>query len=253
MMPDTLHFDGSCDPNPGGRLGFGWVLTLGGEVTTGRGEESPARTNTNNVGEYRGLIAGLQAYLELERPGPLTVIGDSQLIIGQVSGSMRTKQPQLAQLCARARQLSQQIRGGVAYEWRRRAENRAADALASAGTPTLPAPDARTYAERRHSSLIGPGLRKTIADLNANPAPGFKEFLKLSVGGTDTFSALKLPELSSAAGTDAMQAITAAFPDDPTRHAAVLRWCLRGLAIELAIRKGQIDAEIAARTRTKAR
>ena len=146
-MPDTLHFDGSCDPNPGGRLGFGWVLTLDGETTTGRGEESPARSNTNNIGEYRGLIAGLRAYLESGRSGPLTVIGDSQLIIGQVTATMRAKQPQLAQLCAEARRLTQQIRGGATFEWRRRAQNSAADALASDGNSTLPPPAARTYAE----------------------------------------------------------------------------------------------------------
>jgi len=251
MMADTLHFDGSCDPNPGGRLGFGWVLTLDGVTTTGRGEELPARTNTNNVGEYRGLIAGLRAYLETQRPGPLLVIGDSQLIIGQVSGTMRAKQPQLVQYCAQARTLVQQVPGGVTFEWQRRAQNAAADALASDGASMLPPPHARTYADGRNRAgiPIAPTLRSVIARLNANPAPSFKEFVGLTVGGTDALSAKKLPDLLAEVGADATHAVVAAFPTDATRQAAVLRWCLRGLAVELAIRKGQVDAELAQRSR----
>jgi hypothetical protein len=41
--------------------------------------------------------------------------------------------------------------------------------------------------------------------------------------------------------------VQAAVPDDTRQQAAVLRWVLRGLAGELAIRKGQANAAIAAR------
>ncbi len=41
--------------------------------------------------------------------------------------------------------------------------------------------------------------------------------------------------------------VEAAFPDAPTDQAAVLRWALRGLAVELAIRKGQVDGELRAK------
>lgn len=243
---DTLYFDGSCDPNPGGRLGFGWVLHLNGEATphTGRGEAAPHATNTNNVAEYRGLIAGLRAYEATGRPGPLQVIGDSQLIIGQVQGTMKTKQPTLANLCHEARAVAITIPGGVTYTWQRRAQNTVADALASADATTLPAPTGRRYAPPG-ALVVAPVLAAQITRLNADPAPSFKAFARLTVGGSDGYSKLALPALQTAAGPVVVASVIAAFPNDRPRQAAVLRWCLRGLAVELAIRKGEVDATIA--------
>jgi ribonuclease HI len=246
---DTLYFDGSCDPNPGGRLGFGWVLILADTTqTSGRGEQRPAHGNTNNLGEYQGLIAGLRAYLDQGSTGPLLVIGDSQLIIGQVTGTMRAKDPTLIQQRDHVRELAARIPGGITFRWERRERNTAADALASDGQSTLPPPAQRSYARTAQlaTALISGATRAAISALNAHPAPGFKDFARLSVGGTDALSSLKLPILSVQADADTVAAIRAAFPDDPTRQAAALRWCLRGLAIELAIRKGEVDATLAA-------
>ncbi len=248
---DTLHFDGSCDPNPGGRLGFGWVLILADtSQTSGRGEQRPAPGNTNNLGEYQGLIAGLSAYLEQGHRGPLLVIGDSQLIIGQVTGTMRAKDPVLMQQRDRARELTARIVGGVTFRWERRERNTAADALAGDGQSTLPAPAMRSYARGADVAtvVIAAATRAAIIALNAHPAPGFKDFVRLTVGGTDALSARKLPILIVQAGADAVAAVQAAFPNDPTRQAAALRWCMRGLAVELAIRKGQVDVTLAAQS-----
>jgi ribonuclease HI len=248
IVLDTLHFDGSCDPNPGGRLGFGWVLTLADTTqTSGRGEQHPAYGNTNNLGEYQGLIAGLCAYIDHSYRGPLLVIGDSQLIIGQVEGTMRAKDPTLIQQRDQAQALVARIPGGVTFRWERRDRNTAADALAGDGQSTLPPPAQRTYARTTQlaTAPISAATRIAISTLNEHPAPGFKDFARLTVGGTDAFSSLKLPILIVQAGSDTITAVQAAFPDDPVRQAAALRWCLRGLAVELAIRKGQVDAILA--------
>jgi ribonuclease HI len=72
--PDRLTFDGSCDPNPGGRLGWGWILQwAAGPTTQGQDAQPPAPGNTVNLAEYQGLIAGLQAYLAASGQGPLVV------------------------------------------------------------------------------------------------------------------------------------------------------------------------------------
>jgi hypothetical protein len=201
------------------------------------------------VAEYHGLLAGLSAYLGLGRGGPLTVIGDSQLIIGQMSGAMKAKQRALVALRDQAAQLAGQISRGVIYRWAARAQNTAADALASDGASTLPPPEARSYARGANvqTTPISAATRAAIVSLNANPAPGFRDFVRLAVGGADTFSARRLRELVIQAGPAAVDAVQAAFPEDEARQAAVLRWCLRGLAIELAVRKGQVDKELGER------
>jgi ribonuclease HI len=244
-----VRFDGSCDPNPGGRLGYGWVLTLAdGTETTGRGEQPPAPGNTNNLGEYQGLSAGLAAYIAAGRRGPLRVIGDSQLIIGQMVGAMRAKDPALARQRDHARQLAAQITGGVEFHWERRASNAVADQLAGDGKSSLPPPADRRYALGANVNIspISAATRSAIIALNANPAPGFRDFMRLTVGGADTISARGFSLLVAQAGEETVAAVRAAFPDEVTRQAAVLRWCMRGLAVELAIRKGQVDADLAA-------
>lgn len=250
---DTLHFDGSCDPNPGGRLGFGWVLDRAdGSEESGRGERLPAPGNTNNVAEYMGLCAGLESYVAAGRRGPLKVVGDSQLIIGQMLGATATKNFALVQLRDHARGLARRIPGGVSYHWQRREHNTAADALAGDGTPSsLPPPHQRTYAlgANVETAPVSATVRNAIMRLNAMPAPGFKDFTRLVVGGADSFSGRQLTNLVTYAGPAAVLAVRAAFPDNEQRQAAALRWCLRGLAIELAIRKGQIDAQLAERTK----
>src|SRR5215468_8677522 len=89
---DQMSFDGSCDPNPGGRLGWSYIITLAdGRSLQGHDEAPPHPANTVNVGEYRGLLAGLRAYLATGRTGPLRITGDSQLIINQVNGVYKVR------------------------------------------------------------------------------------------------------------------------------------------------------------------
>jgi ribonuclease HI len=249
MTLDTLTFDGSCNPNPGGQLGYGWTITWAdGRTQDGRGERPRHPENTVNVAEYNGLIAGLQAYLAASGQGPLTIRGDSQLIVGQVSGTMKTRQPHLAKLRDVAQALMRRVSKGATIRWNPREENSAADLLARGpqeqGSAT---PTDRTYVADVQQAPIAPELRTSIARLNVHPGPGFGDFARLRVGGTDALSSLKLAQLTQQAGADATAAVMRAFPDNLTQQAAVLRWAMRGLAVELAIRKGQVDAELAER------
>ena len=96
---DRLYFDGSAEPNPGGRMGAGWRLVYSDlPEETGAAEWPAARSNTNNKAEYLALIGVLTAYLARVRPGPLLVLGDSQLVINQMTGEWGINNPALWQL-----------------------------------------------------------------------------------------------------------------------------------------------------------
>src|SRR5215467_13241491 len=110
---DQLYFDGSAEPNPGGRMGAGWRLVYTDRPEeTGSAEWHAARGNTNNRAEYLALIGALEQYLTSGRSGPLQVQGDSQLVINQMNGDWGINNPALGQLNRQATALARRISGG---------------------------------------------------------------------------------------------------------------------------------------------
>jgi len=91
-------------------------------------------TATNNVAEYAGLIAGLQAAIELGATAVEARL-DSKLVVEQMSGRWRVKHPQLAPLADQAAALARQL-GSVRYVWVPRARNAHADRLANQAMDT---------------------------------------------------------------------------------------------------------------------
>jgi probable phosphoglycerate mutase len=99
---------------------------------------------TNNVAEYRGLIAGLELAAEHAPEAELEVRMDSRLVVEQMSGSWKIKHPDMLPLAAQAKRLAP---AGTVFTWVPRAENTAADLLVnealdgkrSATAPTAPA------------------------------------------------------------------------------------------------------------------
>lgn len=84
---------------------------------------------TNNVAEYRGLIAAL-AWAAAHGVSRLHVRSDSLLLVKQMQGEYRVKHPGLQPLSTEARRLVQQI-GDVRFEHVRREQNTDADRLAN--------------------------------------------------------------------------------------------------------------------------
>ncbi len=116
-------FDGSARPNPG-RCGIGARL----EGPDGAVEISQAAGHGNSSeAEYRALIALLEAAVARKVAG-LTVYGDSQVVIGDVTGPDLLAAPSLQALRSRARTLMAQI-DGLALRWVPRHKNQQADAL----------------------------------------------------------------------------------------------------------------------------
>jgi len=100
-----VHFDGGSRGNPG-PAGIGAVVTdpeSDPPVRLASVSEYIGDT-TNNVAEYRALIAGLEAARAFPARA-VEVRGDSKLVIEQVRGSWKVKQPHLRPLMEDVRRL----------------------------------------------------------------------------------------------------------------------------------------------------
>lgn len=128
----TLYFDGGASPNPGcGGGGFWLTDERGDEVAAVSVGIYPYSGVTNNQAEYVGLIAGL---LEAESQGMrrVTVKGDSELVIKQMTGEYDTRNDKLIALNDYANEIERRFQR-VTYSWIPRSQNTIADGLAADG------------------------------------------------------------------------------------------------------------------------
>jgi probable phosphoglycerate mutase len=96
----TLRCDGGSRGNPGpGAYGY-VLLDPDGREVEARGEF--VGTVTNNVAEYRGLLAGLESAARFAAR-PLVVCLDSELVVRQMTGEYKVKNLGLKPLHASAR------------------------------------------------------------------------------------------------------------------------------------------------------
>jgi len=121
-----IQADGGSRGNPG-PAAYGVVVrdAATGDVVAEQGEHLGIATN--NVAEYRGLIAGLEIVRELDPEASVEVRLDSRLVVEQMSGGWRIKHPDIVPLARRARELLPQ--GGATWQWVPREQNREADRL----------------------------------------------------------------------------------------------------------------------------
>ena len=124
-MKARLSTDGGARGNPG-PAAYGYVLeTDDGTVLDARGETIGVATN--NVAEYRGLIAGLEKALEVGVT-ELEVVSDSELVVRQMTGDYKVKKDTLRELWAEATHLAGKL-DRVRYTAVRREHNELADRL----------------------------------------------------------------------------------------------------------------------------
>ena len=124
-MKARLFTDGGSRGNPGPSA-FGYVLEAeDGTVLAAHGEAIGIATN--NVAEYRALVAGLARAAELQ-VGELEVVSDSELLVKQMRGEYRVRNEALRQFSVEAARLARQL-GSVTYTAVRREHNELADRL----------------------------------------------------------------------------------------------------------------------------
>jgi len=120
-----LYTDGGARGNPG-PAAFAYVLEAeDGTVLASHGERFGVATN--NVAEYRALVAGLERAVELA-VDELEVVSDSELLVKQMRGEYRVKNEMLRDLSLEAARLARKL-VKVEYRHVRRERNVLADRL----------------------------------------------------------------------------------------------------------------------------
>ncbi|WP_018787054.1 bifunctional RNase H/acid phosphatase [Micromonospora sp. CNB394] len=163
----VIEADGGSRGNPG-PAGYGAVVRdpESGEVLAERSES--IGTATNNVAEYRGLIAGLEAAAELGA-AEVEARMDSKLVVEQMCGRWQIKHPGLRPLAAQAAGLVSRF-AAVRFTWVPRDRNRHADALANAAMD---------------AAASGAAPAEVVPRGVAAPEPGVREAAVVRATGTD--------------------------------------------------------------------
>ena len=120
-----IHVDGGARGNPGPAAIGVVVSTPEGDVIDEVAERIGVATN--NVAEYRGLVAGLARAIDLAAT-EVEVVSDSELLVKQMRGEYRVKKESLRELSIEAASLARRL-SQVEYRHVPRARNELADRL----------------------------------------------------------------------------------------------------------------------------
>ncbi|HEU4363650.1 MAG TPA: bifunctional RNase H/acid phosphatase, partial [Mycobacterium sp.] len=161
VLKVRVEADGGSRGNPG-PAGYGSVVFTADRSTVLAESKQAIGRATNNVAEYRGLIAGLDEAVKLGAT-EVAVFMDSKLVVEQMSGRWKVKHPALAPLHGEARALAARF-DFVSYTWVPREKNSHADRLANEAmdaaaevddAPAAAQPDAA--AQPAAAALAAPG------------------------------------------------------------------------------------------------
>ncbi|MFD7895553.1 bifunctional RNase H/acid phosphatase [Streptomyces sp. NPDC059743] len=210
MAKFVVEADGGSRGNPG-PAGYGAVVL---DPVTGETLAEAAEyigVATNNVAEYKGLIAGLKAAKALDADASVRVRMDSKLVVEQMSGRWKIKHPDMKPLAAEAGRIFPA--GQVTYEWIPRERNKHADRLAneamdagkkgkqwepSASTADLDARAARN-ASGAGAGAGGRGPARTAAGTSAGTAAPSRPTGDAAAGAAKARAALAGGRASAAA------------------------------------------------------
>jgi ribonuclease H / adenosylcobalamin/alpha-ribazole phosphatase len=174
----VIEADGGSRGNPG-PAGYGAVVWNADHSTVLAEAKQAIGRATNNVAEYRGLIAGLDEALRLGATEAVVFL-DSKLLVEQMSGLWKVKHPDLVELHGQARKLASRF-DRISYTWIPRDRNSHADGLANeamdaaagvddpASEADVPSPavaeSAKTVAMQPHAAPGWTGARGTATRL----------------------------------------------------------------------------------------
>ncbi|MFE6162369.1 bifunctional RNase H/acid phosphatase [Streptomyces sp. NPDC056486] len=211
MREFIVEADGGSRGNPG-PAGYGSVVI---DATTGETLREVAEyigVATNNVAEYKGLVAGLKVAHDLDPTASVHVRMDSKLVVEQMSGRWKIKHPDMKPLAAEAARIYPASQ--VTYEWIPREKNKHADRLANeamdAGKRGEQWEPSDSTAELDARAVSGPGADVRAAGNVAAQAPPVGWAAPADLGAPATFVLLRHGEtaltpqkrFSGSGGTD---------------------------------------------------
>ncbi|MGW3120940.1 bifunctional RNase H/acid phosphatase [Streptomyces sp. NPDC001107] len=199
MREFIVEADGGSRGNPG-PAGYGSVVL---DAATGETLVEAAEyigVATNNVAEYRGLLAGLRAAHELDPSAKVHVRMDSKLVVEQMSGRWKIKHPDMKPLATVAARVFPPDQ--VTYEWIPREQNKHADRLANeamdAGkrgeqwSPAASTAELEASAARAAVAEPAPAdVQKADADVRAATAVATPGWAPADLGAPATFVLLR--------------------------------------------------------------
>ncbi|MEU6299392.1 bifunctional RNase H/acid phosphatase [Streptomyces erythrochromogenes] len=206
----VVEADGGSRGNPG-PAGYGAVVLdpASGETLAERAEFIGVATN--NVAEYKGLIAGLAAARDLAPDAEVLVRMDSKLVVEQMSGRWKIKHPDMKPLAAEAARILP--RAQVTYEWIPRERNKHADRLANE------AMDAGKRGEQWEPSASSAALDASAARALSTPPPSGPPG-DAAAGAAVARAALAASRGAAAGASIAPEAAVPAPAPDPAAPAA---------------------------------
>ncbi|WP_030325659.1 bifunctional RNase H/acid phosphatase [Streptomyces sp. NRRL B-3229] len=208
MREFIVEADGGSRGNPG-PAGYGSVVL---DAATG---ETLVETYeylgvvTNNVAEYRGLLAGLRAAHDLDPSARVHVRMDSKLVVEQMSGRWKIKHPDMKPLALEAGRVFPP--GQVTYEWIPREQNKRADRLANEAMDSEgSASSVRKPSSAEAGAQADVRAAKADADVRAATAVASPGWAPADMGAPATFVLLRHGEtpltpqkrFSGSGGTD---------------------------------------------------
>ena len=169
----VAHSDGGARGNPG-PAGYGVVIEDQSGKKIARLSEYLGH-QTNNFAEYQGLIAALEYALQ-HGPKALKLISDSELLVRQVKGIYKVKNPTLQDLHGRAKELIAQL-DWFSIGHALREHNQEADRLANEAM----------------DRAMGRPARASSANVSAATTPG-QEFEGIVRNGVVELTGGKIPD-----------------------------------------------------------
>ena len=165
-MKVVIEADGGSRGNPG-PAGYGAVVWTEDRTTVLAEAKQAIGRATNNVAEYRGLIAGLDDALSLGATEAAVYL-DSKLLVEQMSGRWKVKHPDLIELHAQARSRAARF-ARISYSWIPRERNTHADRLANEAMDA--AAEANGATEKPESAQQSAPVQKPEPATAPAPAP----------------------------------------------------------------------------------
>lgn len=133
-MNVVVHTDGGARGNPG-PAAIGVAIAVDGKKIAEFGKRIGEATN--NVAEYTAVVEALTFLKNQKLDGKTEFFLDSKLVVEQLNGRFKVKEPTLRGLLMKIRILESEIQGKITYQLIPREQNTRADFLVNRALDTL--------------------------------------------------------------------------------------------------------------------